>query len=235
MSSPLRNALGDVGGVVFAIAVSTVFGFVVWLATPAILLGARDWRRLLHGALVSATLGVLLGAASGIYVPVVLTWSADRYGLIGVAFTIQSWLLAAAFVVVIGAVVGAVASQRPSARLCPPARPYVHGGGWGVAGRRLVRWRPEPLVGDDLAATSLGARIVAVCDAFDAMTSDRPYRRAMSADAAIAELAPPRRHAVRRGGNCRVSGGRADPSREALADPPRRRLGRPGPECLRPP
>ena len=45
-SSPLRNTLADVGGVVFAIALSTVFGFVVWLATPAILLGARDWRRL---------------------------------------------------------------------------------------------------------------------------------------------------------------------------------------------
>ena len=119
VSSPLRNALADVGGVVFAIAVSTVFGFVVWLATPAILLGARDWRRLLPGALVSAMLGALLGAASGIYVPIVLTWSADRYGLIGVAFSIQSWLLAAAFVVVIGAVVGAVASERSPSAIAP--------------------------------------------------------------------------------------------------------------------
>jgi HD-GYP domain-containing protein (c-di-GMP phosphodiesterase class II) len=32
------------------------------------------------------------------------------------------------------------------------------------------------------------ARIVAVADAFDAMTSDRPYRRAMTADQAFAEL-----------------------------------------------
>jgi two-component system cell cycle response regulator len=62
----------------------------------------------------------------------------------------------------------------------------------GVA--RLVRWShervggggyPDGLVGDEIP---LGARIVAVCDAFDAMTSDRPYRRAMSADAAITEL-----------------------------------------------
>jgi membrane protein len=112
VSSPLRNGLADVGGLVFAIAVSTVFGFAVWLATPMILLGAMDWRRLLPGALVSALLGALLGAASGIYVPILLTWSADRYGLIGVAFSLQSWLLAAAFVVVIGAVVGGVASER---------------------------------------------------------------------------------------------------------------------------
>ena len=38
----------------------------------------------------------------------------------------------------------------------------------------------------------LGARIVAVADAYDAMTNDRPYKRAMTHEAAIAEL---RRHA----------------------------------------
>jgi putative nucleotidyltransferase with HDIG domain len=34
----------------------------------------------------------------------------------------------------------------------------------------------------------IGARILKVTDAFDAMTSDRPYRRALSADSAIAEI-----------------------------------------------
>lgn len=34
----------------------------------------------------------------------------------------------------------------------------------------------------------LPARIVAVCDAYDAMTSDRPYRKAMTVDQAIEEL-----------------------------------------------
>jgi len=34
----------------------------------------------------------------------------------------------------------------------------------------------------------LGARIIAVADAFDAMTSDRPYRKAMTTEEAIAEL-----------------------------------------------
>jgi membrane protein len=117
LSSALREPLSDVAGLVFAIAVSAVFGFVVWLGTPMILLGTRDWRRLLPGAGVSAVLGALLGAASGIYVPVLLSWSADKYGLIGVAFSIQSWLLAAAFVVVIGAVVGAVASEHLAGRI----------------------------------------------------------------------------------------------------------------------
>lgn len=34
----------------------------------------------------------------------------------------------------------------------------------------------------------IGSRIISVVDAFDAMTNDRPYRKAMSKEAAIAEL-----------------------------------------------
>jgi membrane protein len=112
VSSPLRGALEDVGGIVFAIALSTTLGFVLWLMTPRILLGPVSWRHLLPGATVSAVLAALLTAASGIYIPILMTWSADRYGLIGIAFTFQSWLLASAIVIVVGAVVGAVTSER---------------------------------------------------------------------------------------------------------------------------
>jgi diguanylate cyclase (GGDEF)-like protein len=48
---------------------------------------------------------------------------------------------------------------------------------------------PFGLRGHDIP---LGARIVAIADAYDAMTSDRPYKRAMNHDLAIKEL---RRHA----------------------------------------
>ena len=44
---------------------------------------------------------------------------------------------------------------------------------------------PDRLAGRDIPQV---ARIVAVCDAFDAMTSDRSYRRAMSTEVAMAEL-----------------------------------------------
>jgi diguanylate cyclase (GGDEF)-like protein len=44
---------------------------------------------------------------------------------------------------------------------------------------------PDGLVGERIP---LGARILAVCDAFHAMTSDRPYREAMTVAAALAEL-----------------------------------------------
>jgi diguanylate cyclase (GGDEF)-like protein len=44
---------------------------------------------------------------------------------------------------------------------------------------------PDGLVGD---AIPLGARIISVCDAFHAMTSDRPYRSGMSEELALEEL-----------------------------------------------
>jgi HD-GYP domain-containing protein (c-di-GMP phosphodiesterase class II) len=64
--------------------------------------------------------------------------------------------------------------------------------------RRLVRheherWDgrgyPDGLAGEDIP---LGSRIILACDALHAMTSDRPYRRAMSFERAAEEL---RRHA----------------------------------------
>jgi diguanylate cyclase (GGDEF)-like protein len=64
---------------------------------------------------------------------------------------------------------------------------------------KLVRWShermdgsgyPDGLEGDEIP---LGARVIAVCDAFDAMTTPRPYRTTpMSVEGALAEL---RRHA----------------------------------------
>jgi diguanylate cyclase (GGDEF)-like protein len=63
-----------------------------------------------------------------------------------------------------------------------------------TAAARLVRSSHEHFDGngypDQLAgaAIPLGARVVAVCDAYDAMVSDRPYRRAMPIELAIQEL-----------------------------------------------
>lgn len=44
---------------------------------------------------------------------------------------------------------------------------------------------PDRLVGEEIP---LAARIIAVADAYDAMATDRPYRKALSRDAALAEL-----------------------------------------------
>lgn len=62
------------------------------------------------------------------------------------------------------------------------------------AGRELILYHherfdgtgyPEGLRGDEIP---LGARIITVADSFDAMTSDRPYRAALSYETAIGEL-----------------------------------------------
>ena len=50
----------------------------------------------------------------------------------------------------------------------------------------------------------LGARIVAIADAYDAMTHDRPYKRAMDHESAVARAAAPRRDAVRPGARVAV-------------------------------
>jgi diguanylate cyclase (GGDEF)-like protein len=47
------------------------------------------------------------------------------------------------------------------------------------------RGYPDRLMGDEIP---LGARVVAVCDAFHAMTTDRPYREAVTREQALAEL-----------------------------------------------
>ena len=62
-----------------------------------------------------------------------------------------------------------------------PVIPYVrhHHENWDGTGY------PDGLEGE---AIPLGARILSVVDCFDALTSDRPYRRALTTDAAIAIL-----------------------------------------------
>ena len=59
---------------------------------------------------------------------------------------------------------------------------------------QLVRWSHERWDGDGYpdglagVAIPLGARVICVCDAYDAMVSNRPYRSAMSSAEALAEL-----------------------------------------------
>ena len=65
----------------------------------------------------------------------------------------------------------------------------LFGEGADIIRHHHERWNgagyPDGLVGE---AIPLGARIIAVADVYDAMTSDRPYRRALSHEVALSEL-----------------------------------------------
>jgi HD-GYP domain-containing protein (c-di-GMP phosphodiesterase class II) len=68
----------------------------------------------------------------------------------------------------------AAPSLEPVARIVRASHERVDGRGY-----------PDGLAGEDIP---LAARIVFVCDSFDAMTNDRPYARGRPAEVAMAEL-----------------------------------------------
>jgi putative nucleotidyltransferase with HDIG domain len=69
------------------------------------------------------------------------------------------------------------------------ASPFLSGVARDVIAFHHERWDgtgyPWGLSGEEIP---LAARIFAVADSFDAMTTDRPYREAVSAEAAVAEI-----------------------------------------------
>lgn len=68
----------------------------------------------------------------------------------------------------------AAPSMAPVAALVRSSQERWDGGGY-----------PDGLAGEDIP---LGSRVIFVCDAFDAMISDRPHAQALSLDEAVAEL-----------------------------------------------
>jgi diguanylate cyclase (GGDEF)-like protein len=71
-------------------------------------------------------------------------------------------------------ILGAAPALRPVAKIVRSSHERWDGDGY-----------PDRLRGAEI---TIGARIVAVCDAFNAMISDRPYREAMRPEEAVAEL-----------------------------------------------
>jgi len=86
----------------------------------------------------------------------------------------EEWAFMRRHTVIGEAILSAAPALVPVAKIVRSSHERFDGAGY-----------PDGIAGTEIP---LGARIVAVCDAFDAMTSDRSYRRAMSVDAALAEL-----------------------------------------------
>jgi membrane protein len=121
----VRTWLLDHTGPVASLAIVLATGALLWLLTPYILLAGRiRWQRLVPTALLTSLGMTALSVASVIYMPDAITQSADRYGSIGIAIAIVSWLVGVGFVLVCCAAVGAVLggeTDAPEATPEPPA------------------------------------------------------------------------------------------------------------------
>jgi membrane protein len=119
------------------ITVSLALAAIAWTATPYLLLGRRiSWRVLMPGAALAAVGMTALAASSVIWFPRTLVASADQFGVMGVAFALLSWLVAAGFVLVIAATGGAVTSERLQGRWPHARRPASPGVGDDAAPAR---------------------------------------------------------------------------------------------------
>ena len=88
--------------------------------------------------------------------------------------TDDEWVLMRRHTVIGERIVRTAASLAPVAQLVRSSHERYDGTGY-----------PDGLRAEDIG---VGARIVAICDAYDAMVSDRVYRKAMSREGALAEL-----------------------------------------------
>jgi membrane protein len=108
--SPLRALITD--PLAQRIAAAAGAG-ALFLWTPYVLLGGRiGWRRLMPTAVITGGAILIAGVVSAIVMPELLTHDTERYGLIGFAFGIVTWLFAMATVVIAAAVLGSLVDER---------------------------------------------------------------------------------------------------------------------------
>lgn len=136
---PARTALVGAGVPGLTPVVSAVGGGLLFLWTPYVLLGRRvGWRRLLPTAVISAGSIVVFGVGSAIALPRIITHNTERYGYIGFAFSLVTWLFCGAVVIIAAAVLGAQLDRSMRGVPEPASAPQVRsatraGGGAGAA------------------------------------------------------------------------------------------------------
>ncbi len=106
------------GGSIITFVVRSAVATLVWLALQYVLLSRRvPWRLLIPGALVGGIGQQVVNAASAVWMPILITTNTIRYGVIGVAFSLLSWLLVIAFVLVVAAVISGELGRRQMAEI----------------------------------------------------------------------------------------------------------------------
>jgi membrane protein len=108
--SPLRALFDDPLAERIAAAAGAALLF-LW--TPYVLLGRRvSWRRLVPTAAITGGSILVAGIVSAIVMPSLLTHDTVRYGLIGFAFGMVTWLFAMAVLLIAAAALGSVIDER---------------------------------------------------------------------------------------------------------------------------
>ena len=116
----LRSAAHGFAGAWLSVPIGLLVNTALWVWTPFLLLGQRVERwRLVPSAGLTAIAVSLYSAASAIWLPGQIDRYTERYGLIGITFTLVSWLFGVALTIVTCLVVGAVLGQRMRKPLWP--------------------------------------------------------------------------------------------------------------------
>jgi membrane protein len=109
ISQPVLTTTGPViEGLVRFLAAMLFF----WWTMHFLLAGRTPWRVLVRPALVTATLWLALALFSSISLSATIVSDSRLYGTIGVVFTLLTWFILIATVLVLGATLGAVWQNR---------------------------------------------------------------------------------------------------------------------------
>ena len=109
-----RLVRGVPAGSVLEDLVTFAGAWALWTGAGWILLAGRVRPRLLAaGGLLTAVGFAMLRRLSAFYLPNLVTSNQQQFGLLGVAFTLFSWLSTCALVIVVATVIGAVLAEDP--------------------------------------------------------------------------------------------------------------------------
>jgi membrane protein len=109
-----RLVRGVPAGSVLEDLVAFAGAWALWTGAGWILLAGRVRPRLLAvGGLLTAVGFASLRRLSAFYLPSVVVSNQQQFGLLGVAFTLFSWLSACSFIIVVATVIGAVLAEDP--------------------------------------------------------------------------------------------------------------------------
>ena len=122
----LGGLLAEVASRPVILMVQIVVSVPGWWVGVFLLVGGRvPWMLLMPGAVVSSVGQALTGWAGSVWVPRLVERNIERYGVIGAAIALISWLLVLSLVVVATAVIGAqVGASLNRTEIDPPGHPH---------------------------------------------------------------------------------------------------------------